>query len=105
MSYAIGDRVVVRRTWPPGHVRTPAYIRGHAGEIAARLGAYPNPEELAYYRAGLPAPTLYRVRFRQREIWPEYAGPAHDTLDIEIYDHWLEREQCRLPSTCPSSKT
>ena len=90
-TFAIGEPVTVRDAWQPGHVRTPRYIKGHAGTIAQVLGAYPNPEELAYRRPGLPAPVLYRVRFRQHEIWPDYAGPADDSLDIELYDHWLER--------------
>jgi nitrile hydratase len=30
------------------------------------------------------------VRFAQREVWPDYGGPATDTVDIEIYEHWLE---------------
>jgi nitrile hydratase len=85
-----GDRVRVRRASPPGHVRTPWYIRGHEGYVERLCGAFPNPEELAYNRDGLPAQPLYRVRFRQREIWPDYAGPAHDTIDVEIYQHWLE---------------
>lgn len=85
-----GDRVVVRRAYPPGHLRTPWYIRGHEGVIAQALGAFANPEELAYARPGLPAQPLYRVRFRQRAVWPGYAGGPRDTLDIEIYQHWLE---------------
>ena len=89
-EFAPGDRVSVRRAWPPGHVRTPAYIRGHVGVIERRIGAFPNPEELAFRRPGLPAPTLYRVRFRQAEVWPDYAGPAGDTIEIEIYRTWLE---------------
>ena len=24
------------------------------------------------------------------EIWPDYHGPAHDTVDVDIYEHWLE---------------
>lgn len=89
-AFAIRDRVRVRDAWPPGHIRTPAYIRGHTGEIVASLGTFPNPEEIAYRRSGLPAQALYRVRFRQHEVWPHYAGPAVDTLDVEIYQHWLE---------------
>ncbi|MGH6968943.1 MAG: SH3-like domain-containing protein, partial [Stellaceae bacterium] len=54
------------------------------------LGPFPNPEELAYNRSGLPAQPLYRVRFRQREIWPDYVGNEADTLDVEIFQHWLE---------------
>ena len=85
-----GDPVRVRRADVPGHLRTPWYIRGHAGVIERYCGSFPNPEELAYNRSGLPAQPLYRVRFRQQEVWPDYAGSEGDTLDIEIYQHWLE---------------
>ena len=85
-----GDRVTVRAAKPPGHVRTPFYIRGHSGVVERVCGSYPNPEELAYARPGLPAQPLYRVRFLQREVWPDYAGRPEDTIDIEIYQHWLE---------------
>ncbi len=95
-AFAINARVRVRAAWPPGHVRTPAYIRGHQGVIAAALGRYPNPEEIAFRRSGLPGSVLYRVRFRQRDIWPDYHGAESDTLDIEIYEHWLEAATERL---------
>ena len=88
--YQPGDRVRVLKMYPPGHVRTPWYIRGHVGLVERFCGAYPNPEELAYRRSGLPAQPLYRVRFLQREVWPDYAGNRDDTVDIEIYQHWLE---------------
>ena len=88
--FAPGDPVKVRVAWQPGHVRTPAYIRGRSGTVAQALGRYPNPEELAYRRPGLPAPMLYRVRFQQCDLWLDYRGSAADTLDVEIYDHWLE---------------
>jgi hypothetical protein len=85
-----GDRVRVLKAEPPGHVRTPYYCRGHAGVIERVCGAFPNPEELAYRRPGLPATALYRVRFLSRELWPGYAENPADTLDIEIYEHWLD---------------
>jgi nitrile hydratase len=85
-----GDRVRVLKSEPPGHVRTPWYCRGHVGVVERICGAFPNPEELAYRRPGLPATTLYRVRFRSRELWPGYAEDPADTVDIEIYAHWLE---------------
>ena len=88
--FAAGDRVTVRKAAPPGHIRTPWYIRGQAGVIERLCGAFPNPEELAYNRPGLPAQPLYRVRFAQRDVWPDYRGGAHDTIVIEIYQHWLE---------------
>jgi nitrile hydratase len=88
--FARNDRVRVRSAFPPGHVRTPFYIRGRVGFVERVLGAHRNPEELAYGRRGEPAQTLYRVRFLQRDIWPDYAGPPDDTVDVEIYQHWLE---------------
>jgi nitrile hydratase len=88
--FATGDRVRVRVAFPPGHVRTPFYIRGKTGVVERVLGPFRNPEELAYGRSGEPAQPLYRVRFVQRDVWPDYAGPAADTVDIEIYQHWLE---------------
>jgi hypothetical protein len=88
--FAPGARVKVRFAEPPGHLRTPWYIRGQVGEIERLCGAFANPEELAYNRQGLPAQPLYRVRFRQKQVWPDYRGAAQDTIEIEIYQHWLE---------------
>ena len=85
-----GDAVAVRCAYPPGHIRTPYYIRGHRGVVERVCGSFANPEELAFGRKGLPELPLYRVRFAQRQVWPDYAGPDGDTVDIEIYEHWLE---------------
>ena len=85
-----GERVVVARRYPPGHLRTPYYCRGKAGVVERVLPAFLNPEEEAYGLYDRPPVTLYRVRFRQVDLWPEYTGPPHDTVDIEIYEHWLE---------------
>jgi nitrile hydratase len=91
--FAAGSRVMVRRAAPPGHVRTPFYVRGKSGIVERFLGAFPNPEELAFGRSGLPAQPLYRVRFRQVDLWPDYQGRPDDTVDVEIYQHWLEPAQ------------
>jgi nitrile hydratase len=88
--YNVGDKVVVKRAFPPGHRRTPQYIRGKQGVIERICGAYPNPEELAYGFDGLPEKVLYRVRFLQTQVWPGYSGPANDVIEMEIYEHWLE---------------
>jgi hypothetical protein len=91
--FQIGDRVAVREAYPIGHVRTPYYIRGKHGVIERLCGTFLNPEELAYARPGLPAQPLYRVRFLQREVWPDYAGQPNDVIEVEIYQHWLEAEE------------
>lgn len=88
--FGAGDRVKVSRADAPGHIRTPWYVRGHTGVIERLCGAYPNPEELAYARSGLPAQPLYRVRFAQQQVWPDYAGSPADSIDVEIFQHWLE---------------
>jgi len=88
--FTAGNRVAVRRAYPPGHARTPYYVRGKAGVVERVLAEFPNPEELAYGRSGLPKQWLYRVRFPLVEVWPDYAGPPGDTVDVEIYQHWLE---------------
>src|SRR5712671_240057 len=89
--FEVGERVRVRNAAPPGHIRTPFYIRGCVGEIERLCGIFPNPEELAQMRDGLPAQPLYRVRFAQKDVWPDYKGSPADVLEIEIFQHWLEK--------------
>ena len=85
-----GDMVRVRRGSAPGHIRTPWYLRGRAGRVERLLGDFPNPEELAYHRDGLPPRPLYRVRFTMAEVWGAEAERPGDTIDAEIFEHWLE---------------
>jgi len=85
-----GDRVRVKTARPPGHRRTPYYIRGKTGVVERVCGSYPNPEEVAYGFDGLPKRVLYRVRFKQDEVWPDYPGSTHDLIEMELYEHWLE---------------
>ncbi len=89
-KFAPGDRVRVLKGDPPGHVRTPFYIRGQTGTVERLCGNFPNPEQLAEQRDGLPAQPLYRVRFLQKEVWPDYVGSDADVLEVEIFQHWLE---------------
>lgn len=80
----------VRADMPRGHLRTPAYLRGKIGWVERDLGAFPNPEDLAYRR---PAPPvgLLRIRFAMRDLWGADAAAGDDTLDAEIYAHWLQQ--------------
>ena len=88
-----GDTVRVLAFDPPGHVRTPWYLRGKNGVVERRLGPARNPEQLAY---GLTSRDveLMRVRFKMREIWGESCECPEDTLDAEVFSHWLERVDC-----------
>ncbi len=96
-GFAPGDAVRVARVNPPGHRRTPFYARGKDGVIERVCGEFANPEELGYGFDGLPKKRLYRVRFLQKTLWPNYDGGPDDTVDIDIYEHWLSR--------CPTSST
>ncbi|MBE9607355.1 nitrile hydratase subunit beta [Acetobacteraceae bacterium H6797] len=90
-AFSSGAMVRVRDDWPerrgPCHIRTPWYLRGLVGRIERPLGAFPNPEDLAF---GRPAPrrVLYHVAFEQPPVWQE--GQPGDTLLVEIFEHWLE---------------
>ena len=89
-KFKVGEKVKVLGAHPVGHIRTPHYIRGCVGEVERICGAFPNPEELAQMRSGEPRQPLYRVRFRQKDVWPGYRGPDADVLEVEIYQHWLQ---------------
>lgn len=94
-----GAPVRVRDAWPERfgtvHQRTPHYLRGRAGRVVRRLGAFPNPEGLAF---GGPAPVvpLYHVAFEAAALWPD--APADGDLLVEIYEHWLEPAPMSDPS-------
>ena len=88
--FQIGDWVKVRKSYSPGHIRTPFFVRGKSGVVKSMLGNFQNPEQLAYGRSGLPEKTLYRISFKQDDLWPNYTGSLEDTVIVDIYEHWLE---------------
>jgi nitrile hydratase len=85
-----GDAVRVRGLAVFGHCRTPWYLRGKTGVVAAVQGVFRDPERLAYHKPGLPVQILYKVCFRQRDLWDAYPGAAGDRLEADLYEHWLE---------------
>ncbi len=93
--FKVGDRVEVLELNKAGHIRTPFYVRHKTGVVVQDCGLFLNPEDLAVGITSGPVVKLYRVEFKQRDLWPGYQGPADDTLCIEIYDHWLEAAKPR----------
>ncbi len=91
--FQAGARVRVKAARPERrfriHLRTPHYVRGRCGTVLRALGAFPNPEALAFDRPAEPR-VLYHVLFDQPPVWGE--GEAGDELLIEIFEHWLEEE-------------
>ena len=88
--FAPGERVAVAARHPGCHHRVPAYAKGRTGEIERLCGVFGNPESLAHGGDGRPAQPLYRVRFRADHLWGGRAERPGDTVEIEIYQHWLE---------------
>jgi nitrile hydratase len=86
--FGTGDTVHVRRVIGPAYTRTPRYVMGAKGTVSRPLGEFLNPDDIAYGRF-TPKKMLYRVRFRQVDLWPDYKGPPNDTLEIELFEHWL----------------
>lgn len=87
--FVVGDTVRIDDRAESRHHRVPAYVKGRVGEVERVCGEYEAPERIAYGRTGDPR-RLYRIRFRQRDLWPDYEGLGVDSLEIEIFEHWLE---------------
>ena len=90
-SFAQGDKVRVREQELATHCRTPHYLRGKRGTIARVFGVFPNPEQLAYHRIGVPHLPLYQVDFDYAEVWGKRA--ANTVISADIYQHWLEADR------------
>ena len=88
--FSAGETVTVRAAFPPGHVRTPFFVRCKTGRVTEVLGPYRNPEELAYGRSGEPRLPLYRVLFDTAGLWDDFSGAPGDTTVVDIYENWLE---------------
>lgn len=91
--FRVGDSVRVADAYPPGHVRTPAFLRGRHGTVIRHFGAFANPERLAYGMNGLPKLNLYQVLFTMDEVWHgDGAYAPTDTVTADIFEPWLEAE-------------
>lgn len=88
-QFASGDRVLVEDLGLACHYRVPTFIRGLVGTVDRYCGRFPNPEAIAYGDRKAPSIELYRLKFRQSDVWPDYDGEAGDILFIEAYRHWL----------------
>ena len=85
MSYAAGDRVRARAGDPDHHTRLPGYVRGHAGEVVARLGDWVLPDGSV---AGLArTETCYAVRFAAADLF----GSGDHTVTVDLWESYLER--------------
>ena len=90
--FLAGDQVRIRADQTMFHSRVPEYARGQAGVVERVLPDFVIPEDDAWGRLwhGGRRSTLYRVQLPQADTWADYRGPATDTLELEIFETWLE---------------
>ncbi len=88
-----GERVRVDSRPALGHCRAPLFIRGQTGTVVTVHGTFRDPERLAYHQPGLPPQNLYKIRFKQTDLWLDYTGSPNDELEVDVYENWL------LPAT------
>ena len=88
--FQVGDRVRIREQRTLFHSRVPLYARGQVGHVERVLPEFVIPEDEAWGRLEGRRNHLYRVALRQADVWPGYRGPGTDTVELEIFEHWLE---------------
>jgi len=86
--FKVGDRVRVKDMPYLFYTRSQMYTRGVVGTIAACTYQDLIPEEEAFNLDG-QVEQYYIVRFRQKDLWPEYPFD-NDTLQTESPERWLE---------------
>jgi nitrile hydratase subunit beta len=87
-----GDPIRVLSRMPVGHYRVPHYLRGKRGVVQTVISpiALDNEEEGFGRNAG-DRGRYYRISVQMKELWADYQGNARDTLNIEVYQSWLEK--------------
>jgi thiocyanate hydrolase subunit alpha/thiocyanate hydrolase subunit beta len=89
-KFKVGDAVLVRELPVIFYTRTPAYVRGAKGVIAAVAYESPAAEDETWDLLDAPPEWFYVVQFNQSELWHGYNGTTSDTLRTEIPERWLE---------------
>ncbi|MFD3746018.1 SH3-like domain-containing protein [Nocardia sp. NPDC058633] len=88
--FEVGDLVVVRELPALFYTRTPEYVRGAVGQIAALAYESPAPEDETWDRPDAQPEWFYVVEFHLSTLWHGYTGIGTDLLRTEIPERWLE---------------
>jgi hypothetical protein len=86
--FKVGDRVQLRDMPYFFYTRSQMWARGVVGTIAALSYSDLIPEDEAFNVDGI-VQQYYIVRFRQKDVWPEYPFEK-DTVQTESPERWLE---------------
>lgn len=87
-QFAVGDAVLTRNHYRPGHTRLPAYARARRGRVEVLQGAWVLPDTHAHGRGECPE-HVYAVRFEGRELWGSDAEPG-TSVCIDLFESYLE---------------
>lgn len=90
-KFNVGDQVVIRNQTSLFHTRTQKYTRGHQGVVTEHRPEWAIPEDEAFGKIeDSRTEPFYVVRFKQKDLWPDYTGFDVDTLESEFSESWLE---------------
>eukprot|EP00008_Paramoeba_atlantica_P012089 CAMPEP_0201492716 /NCGR_PEP_ID=MMETSP0151_2-20130828/34459_1 /ASSEMBLY_ACC=CAM_ASM_000257 /TAXON_ID=200890 /ORGANISM="Paramoeba atlantica, Strain 621/1 / CCAP 1560/9" /LENGTH=474 /DNA_ID=CAMNT_0047879699 /DNA_START=37 /DNA_END=1461 /DNA_ORIENTATION=- len=104
-AFKVGDRVRVKKEdyrtrWRKPHLRIPGYIFGCVGTIERVIGKIEDAQFSAYGNPNVFEPQ-YRVRFLSSDIWCPVEPISPFSVDVEVYENWLDREEGASPSPSP----
>lgn len=93
-TFAVGDSVKIDVRFPIGHFRVPNYVRGKRGcvEAVIKPPAINNEDEGFGRNAGVKR-HYYRIAIPMTELWADYADSTNDSLRIEVFETWLDKDE------------
>ena len=89
-QFSLGQKVEIDSRFESRHHRVPAYAKGANGVITEICNLAPIPEQIAMIQNPPERVPVYRVKLEQQQLWSDYQGLHSDSLEIEIYQHWLK---------------
>lgn len=86
-QFAVGDKVLVKKTHTAGHTRAPGYAQGSTGTIVNHWGCHVYPDNNS--RGEHSGEHLYSVSFTASALWGSPAENAEVLIDL--WEPYLER--------------
>lgn len=87
--FEVGDVVVVRNEFIPGHVRMPKYVRGKTGTVLHRTTVkWPFPDAHGHGRPASVEPT-YHVKFAARDLWGDCEEDG--SVVVDLWEGYLDK--------------
>lgn len=88
--FEVGERVLVRDEYVPGHVRMPGYVRGKQGVVLHRTTErWPFPDAIGHGDTSAAHQPTYHVQFRVKDLWGDAADDGYVVVDL--FESYLDR--------------